>query len=49
MAAVAAMTGDSRLLTAQQGDADNRDENRDSHNQSAVHPRILQQKTGTLA
>jgi len=50
MASMATVAGNSRLLTAQQGDADDRDENRDPQNQSAVHPRILQKtKTGTLA
>jgi hypothetical protein len=31
-ATVATMAGDGRLLTAQQGDADNREENRDAQN-----------------
>jgi hypothetical protein len=42
MATMATVAGNSRLLTTQQGDADDRDKNRDAHNQSAVHPRILQ-------
>jgi hypothetical protein len=47
-ATMATMAGDSRLLTTQEGDADDRDKNRDPHNQSAVHPRILQQKNRYL-
>jgi len=42
-AAAASVTGNGHLLTAQQGDADNREEHRDSQDQSTVHPRILQQ------
>jgi len=45
---MATMAGDSRFLTTQQGDADDRDQDRDAHNQSAVHPRILQQKNRYL-
>jgi hypothetical protein len=41
-AAMAAMTGLSRLLTAQQGDADDREKHRDPKYHSAIHPRILQ-------
>lgn len=39
MAAVAAVAGDSGLLTAHEGDADDREENRDSQDQNAIHPR----------
>ncbi len=49
-AAVATMvteTSVSLLLAAQQGNTDNRDENRDAQNQRAIHLRILLQGTGT--
>jgi hypothetical protein len=36
-ATMATVAGDSRLLTAQQGDADDREENRESQNQRAIH------------
>ena len=48
-AAAATVTGNGHLFTAHKGDADNREKHRDSQNQCTVHPRILQQKTGTLA
>jgi hypothetical protein len=47
IAAMATMTGHGRAVTAQQGDADNREENRDAKNQCSIHPRILQ--TSNLA
>jgi hypothetical protein len=40
---MAMMTGDGHLLTADEGDADDREKHRDAQNQSAIHPRILQQ------
>jgi hypothetical protein len=42
-AAVAAVAGNGSLLTADQGDADDREKHRDAQNQNTVHPRILQQ------
>jgi hypothetical protein len=42
IAAVATVTGDGLVFTAQHGDADNREENRDAQNQCTIHPRILQ-------
>jgi hypothetical protein len=45
---MAAVAGDSSLLTAQHGDADDREKNRDGKNQRAIHPKLLQlQGTGT--
>lgn len=44
---VATVTGDGLTVTAQQGDADNREENRDAQKQCSIHPRILQ--TSNLA
>jgi Ni/Co efflux regulator RcnB len=37
-ATMATMTSHSRLLTANQGDADDREENRDAQNQRTIHP-----------
>ena len=39
---MATMTGHSHLLTAHQGDADDREENRDAKDKHPIHPRILQ-------
>jgi hypothetical protein len=47
-AAAATMTEGHRLVvTAQQGDADDREENRETENNNTVHPQILQLLTGT--
>lgn len=46
MAAVATVASDGLLLTANQGDTNDRDKKRDPKNKSAIHPRILQ-RTGT--
>ena len=43
-AAAATVTGNGHFFTAHKGDADDREEHRDAHNQNTVHPRILQQK-----
>ncbi len=43
-ATMTTMAGDSRLLTAHQGDANDREEDRDPQKQSAIHPRILPSK-----
>jgi hypothetical protein len=48
MAAAAAMSGESRVRTANQGDPNDREKNRDPKNQCSIHPRILQ-LTGNLA
>jgi hypothetical protein len=37
-AAMAAVAGNGRLLTAHKGDADDREENRDSKNKRTIHP-----------
>jgi hypothetical protein len=42
VAAVATVTGHGLAVTAQQGDANHREENRDAKNQCSIHPRILQ-------
>ena len=47
-ATAASVTGNGHLLTAQQSDADNREEHRDAQDQSTVHPRILQTKNRYL-
>jgi hypothetical protein len=39
--AMTTVTGNGHLLTAQEGDADNREKNRDAQNQSAIHPKNL--------
>ncbi len=39
---MATMTGHSHLLTAHQGDADDREEDRDAKDKHPIHPRILQ-------
>ncbi|HEX4143013.1 MAG TPA: hypothetical protein VHY91_05645 [Pirellulales bacterium] len=39
---MATMTGDSHLLTAHQGDADDREEDRDAKDKHTIHPKILQ-------
>ena len=44
VATMATMAGDCNVLTAQEGDAQDRDEDRDTENQCTIHPRILQQK-----
>jgi hypothetical protein len=45
---VATVTSNSNLFTANQGDADQRDDNREAHQKRAIHPRILQKSnTGT--
>ncbi|HTU25904.1 MAG TPA: hypothetical protein VMF30_10935 [Pirellulales bacterium] len=41
-AAMATMTGHSRFLTADQGDADDREEDRDAKDKHTIHPKILQ-------
>jgi hypothetical protein len=41
-AAMATMTSHSHLLTAHEGDADDREENRDAKNKHTIHPKILQ-------
>jgi hypothetical protein len=41
-ATMATMTGLSRLLTTEQGNADNREEDRDSKNHNTIHPNFLQ-------
>ena len=46
--ATAAVTGNGNLVTAQQGDADDREKHRDAQDQSTIHPRILQQKNRYL-
>jgi hypothetical protein len=43
---VTTVTSNGHLLTAHQGDADDREENRDAQNQRAIHPRNPPQ-TGT--
>jgi hypothetical protein len=45
-ATVAAVTSQNLVVTAHQGDADDREENRDPENQCTIHPKNLQQ-TGT--
>jgi hypothetical protein len=47
IAAVATVTGDGLAVTAQKGDANHREKNRDAKNQCSIHPRILQ--TSNLA
>jgi hypothetical protein len=47
VAAVATVTGDGLAVTADKGDANHREENRDAKNQCSIHPRILQ--TSNLA
>ncbi len=42
-AAIAAVSGHDLVLTADQGDADHREENRDAKNQCTIHPKFLQQ------
>jgi hypothetical protein len=42
MTAVATVTGHGLAVTAHEGDADNREKNRDAKNQCSIHPRILQ-------
>jgi hypothetical protein len=42
------MAGQSLIGTADQGDSNDREKDRDPENQCAIHPRILQ-LTGTLA
>jgi hypothetical protein len=46
-AAIAAVTGLGRLVAAENGKADNRDENREAEQKFTIHPRILQ-ITGTV-
>jgi hypothetical protein len=48
MAATAAVASQCLVGTASQGDANDREKDRDPENQCAIHPRILQ-LTGTLA
>jgi len=49
-AAAATMTEGHRLVvTAQEGDADDREENRETKNNNTVHPQILQLLTGTVS
>jgi hypothetical protein len=49
-AAAATMTEGHRLVvTAQQGDADDREENRETKNNNTIHPQILQLLTGTVS
>ncbi len=42
MAAAAAMSRDSFARTADEGDSNDREKNRDAENQCSIHPRILQ-------
>ncbi|MBA4018691.1 MAG: hypothetical protein C0483_16110 [Pirellula sp.] len=45
---MATVTGDGHvLLTADEGDADYREENRDTKTENTIHSKLLQQKTGT--
>lgn len=45
---MATVTGDGHiLLTADEGDADDREENRDTKTKNTIHSKLLQQKTGT--
>jgi hypothetical protein len=44
VATVATVTGNRQLLTAQEGDPDDREENRDPQHESTIHPEILQLK-----
>ena len=46
-AAMTTMTGNRLLLTAHQGDTDDREENRDPENQSAIHLSESSNTTGT--
>jgi hypothetical protein len=39
---MATMAGHCYLLTAHEGDADDREENRDAKNKHTIHPKILQ-------
>ncbi len=39
---MATMTGHSHFLTAHEGDADDREENRDAKDKHSIHPKILQ-------
>jgi hypothetical protein len=49
-AAAATMTEGHRLVvTAQEGDADDREENRETENNNTIHPQILQLLTGTVS
>jgi len=48
MAATAAVAGQCLVGTADQGNSNDREKDRDPENQCAIHPRILQ-LTGTLA
>jgi len=41
-AAMATMTGHGHFLTAHQGDADDREEDRDAKDKHTIHPKILQ-------
>ncbi len=43
IAAIAAMAGHDLVFTAQEGDADHREENRDAKHQCSIHPKFLQQ------
>jgi len=38
---MAAVAGEGLALTAQKGDADHREENRDAKNQCTIHPTLL--------
>jgi hypothetical protein len=40
--AMATMTGHCHFLTAHEGNADDREENRDAKNKHTIHPKILQ-------
>ena len=42
---MAAMAGDGRLLTTHQGDADDREKNRDSENKRTIHPSSSNRKS----
>jgi hypothetical protein len=45
---MATVTGDGHiLLTAHEGDADHREENRDAKNESTIHQKSSNKKTGT--
>jgi hypothetical protein len=48
-ATMAAMTGNSLLFTAQQGDSDDREKHHDPKYNSSIHPKILHLLTGTVS
>jgi hypothetical protein len=48
VATVTTVTSNGHLLTANQGDADQRDQDREAHEKRAIHPRILQKSNRYL-